>query len=460
MRVPRLHTSDPARSAGRAPRPFVGGMLIAFLTLTMLEVSVLALANGRGIAAEPGGAVHRASVALGALGGLSVLLLALLVLQSIGRRRSESALEGTIRRQSRLLEEISAVSTMVELLQTCHSQAEANTVIQAALPKLLPGVGGALYISRRDDAALELQVGWGSVTAAQSFSSEDCWALRRGRPHLYEPTRAAAVCRHVGESEDSCLCVPLVSQGDTLAVLHLRRVGAQSMSEDVQRLASALAEQLSLAVGNLRLQETLRSGSERDPLTDLYNRRHLEISLQRELSRAQRHGFPVSLIMLDVDHFKAFNDTNGHDAGDEVLRNVAHVLKRHTRAEDVACRYGGEEFLVVLPACTVDDAYSKAEAIREAIAQLHVFSRGIALPRVTASLGIACYPEDGERMEDVIAGADAALYRAKSSGRNCIVACNAPGDIVLFEPRAQTRQSAQAKAEARSGAKMSACADQ
>ncbi len=443
MRVPGLHTSDlPARSADRAPRPMVCGVLIACITLAMLGVSVLALAKARSAPSAPSGAVRGTSVALGALFGLSMLLLTLLVLQSINRRRNESALKGMIRRQSRLLEEISAVSTMVELLQTCHSQSEANTVIRAALPKLLPGVGGALYISRRDDAALELQVGWGSVAAVQSFSSGDCWALRRGRPHLHEPASAAAVCRHVGEAEDSCLCVPLVSQGDTLAVLHLRRAGGEALSEDVQRLASALAEQLSLAVGNLRLQETLRSGSERDPLTDLYNRRHLEISLQRELSRAQRHGFPVSLIMLDVDHFKAFNDTNGHDAGDEVLRNVAHVLKRHTRAEDVACRYGGEEFLVVLPACTVDDAYAKAEAIREAIAQLHVFSRGMALPRITASLGIACYPEDGERMEDLIAGADAALYRAKSSGRNCIVACNAPGDIVLFEPRAQTRQSA------------------
>jgi diguanylate cyclase (GGDEF)-like protein len=205
----------------------------------------------------------------------------------------------------------------------------------------------------------------------------------------------------------------------------------------VQRLASVLAEQLSLAVGNLRLQETLRSSSERDPLTDLYNRRHLEISLQRELARAQRHGFPVSLIMLDVDHFKAFNDTNGHDAGDEVLRNVAHVLKRHTRVEDVACRYGGEEFLIVLTSCSMDDAYAKAEAIREAIAQQQVFARGAALPRITASLGIACYPEDGDRIERLIAEADAALYKAKATGRNRIVASNAPGDIVLFEPRAR-----------------------
>jgi len=453
MRVPGLHMSDlPARSADRARVPLLVSTIVAGAALAAVAAGVLALGSGRGAAAGPG--LRWTSVAPSALFGLAVVLVALLALQYITRRRYESALEGTIRRQGRLLQEISAMSNMVELLQTCHSQAEANMVIHGALPKLLPGVGGALYVSRRDDSALELQVGWGDVNAVPSFSAEDCWALRRGRPHLYEPASAAVVCRHVGESDDCCLCVPLVSQGETLAVLHLRRAGAEGLCEDVQRLASALAEQLSLAVGNLRLQETLRSGSERDPLTDLYNRRHLEISLQRELARATRHEFPVTLIMLDVDHFKDFNDTNGHEAGDEVLRNVAHVLKRHTRVEDVACRYGGEEFLIVLPACSMDDAYAKAEAIREAIAQLRVFSRGIALPCITASLGIACYPEDGERMEDLISEADSALYRAKSMGRNCIAASNAPGDIVLFEPRG--REGGGSPAEPRPDAKMRA----
>jgi diguanylate cyclase (GGDEF)-like protein len=440
MRLSGLHSSDlPPRSVDPARRRLLVGTFAACTAMAILAGSLLALRFDAG-AAPKAGALLWTSIALSGLFGLSVLLIALLMLQWFGRRRYESRLEGTVRRQGRLLQEISAMSTMVELLQTCHTQAEANTVIRGALPKLLPGVGGALYVARQDDAALELQVGWGSVTAAASFSAEDCWALRRGQPHLYDPASAAAVCRHVGESQDSCLCVPLVSQGETLAVLHLRMAAAESLSEDVQRLASVLAEQLSLAVGNLRLQETLRSSSERDPLTDLYNRRHLEISLQRELARAQRHGFPVSLVMLDVDHFKDFNDTNGHDAGDEVLRNVAHVLKRHTRVEDVACRYGGEEFLIVLTSCSMDDAYAKAEAIREAIAQQQVFTRGTALPRITASLGIASYPEDGDRMERLIAEADAALYRAKATGRNRIVASNAPGDIVLFEQR--TRESA------------------
>ena len=137
--------------------------------------------------------------------------------------------------------------------------------------------------------------------------------------------------------------------------------------------------------------------------------------------------------MLDVDHFKNFNDSNGHEAGDAVLREVSQVLKRHTRAEDVACRWGGEEFLMVLPGCAIDDAYAKAEAIREAIAQLRVSCRGATLPRVTASLGIACFPANGERVEDLINSADTALYHAKAGGRNTVVATDPPGEVVLFE---------------------------
>ena len=297
MRVSGLHTGDlPPRTVDPARGRLLVGTFAACSAMAVLAAGLLALRFDAGAAPKAGGLLWT-SVVLSALLGLSVLLVALLMLQWFGRRRYESRLESTIRRQSRLLQEISAMSTMVELLQTCHTQAEANTVIHGALPKLLPGVGGALYVARHDDTALELQVGWGSVAVGSTFSAEDCWALRRGQPHLYEPASAVAVCRHIGECEDSCLCVPLVSQGETLAVLHLRLPGPERLSEDVQRLASAFAEQLSLAVGNLRLQETLRSSSERDPLTDLYNRRHLEISLQRELARAQRHVFPVSLII-------------------------------------------------------------------------------------------------------------------------------------------------------------------
>ena len=321
----------------------------------------------------------------------------------------------------------------MELLQVCHSLAEMAGVIRAALPKLLPGVDGAFYVARGAGDTLELQARWGNSTMVQSFASEECWALRRGHAHCYEPAHPGVMCAHAGSSEQACLCVPLVADGNAFGVLHVHAPSGQGIPSDVQRLCTTLTEQLALALGNLELQETLRTGAERDSLTEPYNRRHLEISLQRELARAQRHGYAVSAVMLDVDHFKNFNDANGHEAGDAVLREVAQVLKRHTRAEDIACRWGGEEFLLALPDCSVDDAYAKAEAIREAIAQLRVFCRGTALPKLTASLGIACQPVDGERMEDLINSADAALYHARSGGRDRVVATDAPGEVVLFD---------------------------
>lgn len=379
-------------------------------------------------------AAHRTDTLL-ALALIGAAAAAILTLQVRRGARTVDTLRTVIRRQNRRLEEISATNRMMDLLQVCHSQSEMAGVICSALPKLLAGIDGAFYTARGPQNLLDLQARWGDAHVAQSFDSNECWALRRGRAHLYEPARPGARCAHVVAGEHPCLCVPLVADGNAIAVLYLSGAHGQIFPADTQRLARTVAEQLALAFGNLRLQESLRTGAERDPLTELYNRRHLEISLQRELARAQRHEYPVSLIMLDVDHFKNFNDTHGHEAGDAVLREVAQVLKRHTRAEDVACRWGGEEFLLALPACALDDAYGKAEAIREAIAQLRVSSRGTPLPRVTASLGIACHPVDGDNVVDLINCADTALYQAKNSGRNTVIATIPPGDVVLFDPQ-------------------------
>ncbi len=363
----------------------------------------------------------------------------LLVLRGQRQRHTESALRSLIETQNRQLEQISATTRMMELLQVCHSQSEMAGVIRGALPKLLSGINGVLYATRGPESTMECLATWGDCSTAPSFGPSECWALRRGSAHLFEPTRPGVVCLHAAASEHPCLCVPLVADGNAIAVLHLCATKATQFPPEMHRLANTVAEQLSLAFGNLRLQETLRAGAERDPLTELYNRRHLEISLQRELARAQRHDYPVSAVMLDVDHFKNFNDSNGHEAGDVVLREVAQVLRRHTRAEDVACRWGGEEFLIILPACAIDDAYAKAEAIREAIAQLRISCRGATLPRVTASLGIACFPANGDRLEDLINSADTALYHAKASGRNTVVATDPPGEVILFDSLEERR---------------------
>lgn len=356
--------------------------------------------------------------------------------QATSRRRAEVELRRTIGEQERVLFEVSAMSTLMELLHICRSQAEANHVIGEVLPQLLPTVHGGLYVMRPTHGALELQFNWGSGSMPKLFTPDDCWALRRSRTHLVERAQKAVTCRHIESSDVGSLCAPLVGHGEVLGVLHLVNIDSSDLSDEILRVAGVLAEQLSLALGNLRLQETLRSRSERDPLTDLYNRRHLELSAERELARATRHGNSLAFIMIDVDHFKLFNDNHGHEAGDAVLREVAEVLKRHSRVEDIACRFGGEEFLLVLAGCTLEDAYQKAEAIREAIAQLRVTASGAVLSRITASLGIACYPQHGQRTEDLIRAADVALYKAKDAGRNSVVATSAPGDVMLFDDRA------------------------
>jgi diguanylate cyclase (GGDEF)-like protein len=171
-----------------------------------------------------------------------------------------------------------------------------------------------------------------------------------------------------------------------------------------------------------QLKETLRAQAIRDPLTDLYNRRYLDETLVRELSRVQRKGAPLALVMVDVDHFKKLNDSAGHQAGDEVLKQVAHVLMNGVRREDVACRYGGEEFVLILPELGADGALERAERLRAQIEALPEEIAGHKVGRITASFGVACAPGDGASSEGLLAAADAALYAAKRAGRNRVVA--------------------------------------
>jgi len=186
-------------------------------------------------------------------------------------------------------------------------------------------------------------------------------------------------------------------------------------------VASTLGEQSALALANLRLRETLRSQSVRDPLTGLFNRRYMEETLEREIRRAERGARPLSVMMLDLDHFKQFNDTFGHSAGDSLLRELGTMLRANLRAGDIACRFGGEEFVLILPEAALNCARSRAEQLRETAKHLHVSHLGESLGPVTISLGVAAFPEHGASGEDLIENADAALYRAKSEGRDRVV---------------------------------------
>ena len=168
------------------------------------------------------------------------------------------------------------------------------------------------------------------------------------------------------------------------------------------------------------LQSKLREQAIRDPLTDLFNRRYLEATLERELARAAREAYSVCTMMIDLDHFKRVNDTYGHEAGDEVLRTVATTLSEHCRRGDFACRFGGEEFVIVMPNMNMDTAYERAETIRQSLNSLRMPYREDILT-ITISMGIACYPGNGETREAILHAADQAMYGAKEAGRDHIL---------------------------------------
>jgi len=169
---------------------------------------------------------------------------------------------------------------------------------------------------------------------------------------------------------------------------------------------------VALNLANLKLRETLSNRSIRDPLTGLFNRRYLEESLERELFRALRNRESLGTLMLDLDHFKRFNDTFGHKTGDELLKQMGEFLVANPRGEDIACRYGGDEFTLILPGANLEAARRRAEKLEEAVKGLN----GPYGRYVTLSIGIAVFPEHGATKEELLRAADFALYRAKNEG--------------------------------------------
>lgn len=215
----------------------------------------------------------------------------------------------------------------------------------------------------------------------------------------------------------------MTAQGEVMGVLHLRYnpLAADRATLLNERLAVIFAEHIALALVNLKLRETLRNQSIRDPLTGLFNRRYMDETLDREILRAKRNEHPLAVIMLDLDHFKNFNDTFGHDAGDLILREVSALLKKYVRGGDIVCRYGGEEFTIIAPEISLEIVLPRVEALRLGIKQLNVRHRGQPLGTITMSFGVAMFPEHGADGETLLRAADRALYCAKDEGRDRVV---------------------------------------
>ncbi|HEY4949507.1 MAG TPA: diguanylate cyclase [Candidatus Acidoferrales bacterium] len=326
--------------------------------------------------------------------------------------------------------QMALLNELGDLLQCCAGAEEAYVVVAQSVRKLLPAAtAGILYVFKSSRNAVEAAAIWGDSRASEPiFAPEMCWALRRGQPHWSEYSTTGITCQHLKDPSGSTyLCVPMVGQGETLGVLHLEfandtsalaNIGPESIQQSRQRLAATVAGQVALALASLRLRETLRDQSIRDSLTGLFNRRFMQESLDRELQRARRKKRPLAVVFIDLDHFKRFNDSFGHDAGDTVLRRIAEVFRQHFRGDDVICRYGGEEFAIILPEATAKDAAKRANLLRLQAKKLRFRHQDQTLDPVTLSIGVAAFPEHGSTPEDLLQAADRSLYQSKSEGRD------------------------------------------
>jgi diguanylate cyclase (GGDEF)-like protein len=408
--------------------------------------------------AEESNATQRSADYLAGLHSILVVsALSLAILFSIVQYilfRSEVKGRGTVEQVLlRRNEDRRQVAELSSSLQLSDSRREAYTIIEAFAREIMPDVSGAFYVYTASRDQLTRVAHWDHPGAGHQFAQHlhptDCWGLRQSGRHNgcidaldgKETDASPIACRHL-ESEDLIgpyTCIPIVGRGQILGMLHLRgevlrtRKTSAALDDSIERFT----DQLSLSLTNIELRERLENMALRDGLTGLYNRRFLDEMLERDLAKLKRDNKVAALLLLDVDHFKRFNDTHGHQAGDEALRRVATALGSSVRASDVVCRYGGEEFLVFLPDCNVTEATAKAETIRAAVAGTSMSIGERVIPNVTISIGLAMFSAHGATRGQLIHAADAALYRAKGAGRNRVIAADS-----AIPPVADTVQAA------------------
>ena len=321
--------------------------------------------------------------------------------------------------------EIALLTELSGVLQSCHKLEEVFAAVQSYASRLFPEEAGALYVLNPARDLATRGARWGEPVAdSASFHPDLCWALRRGQTFPTSEASRGLVCAHISGCCETppagFVCQPLIAQNNLLGLLYRER-GEAACNEAAMQLATMLSEQVSLAIANIELREQLRSQALRDPLTGLHNRRFLEEALSQEIARCTRSGKPLSLAILDIDHFKRINDTCSHEAGDAVLRELGDILRKQVRKSDVVGRLGGEEFLLLLPEVDLETALKRMTNLLDAVRGMSVTWQGGVLDDITASIGVAVMPLHVEDGQGLFAAADAALYRAKSQGRNCIV---------------------------------------
>jgi diguanylate cyclase (GGDEF)-like protein len=340
---------------------------------------------------------------------------------------------GTDKRES------SELDVLMELSRLIQTTAEREKVLEQILDLIAQGIpyeNGTLFILNRATGQLSVASVRGQhvdlisgvhFDLGYGFSS---WVAKQKKPILLGDLHQVA---RAGRADiGSFLSVPMVVQGELIGVLNLAHSSNQAFNEEHLRLLTLIAAQAAAILQRVLMYEEMARLAITDDLTGLYNRRHFQDRLAHEIRRAQRYGQGFSVIYLDIDHFKMINDNWGHALGDRILADMGKVLLRWGRSSDLIARFGGEEFVALLPMTDADRAVRAAERLR-CMVEEHSFPRR---KRLTISLGISTYPADGEAGDELLRKADAALYLAKRLGRNRAVVTGAeaaPSETVLGE---------------------------
>jgi diguanylate cyclase (GGDEF)-like protein len=350
----------------------------------------------------------------------SVLSVKRLHLQSNNERELMS-------QQMQMAREVKLLGELNEWLQSSRSLEELFDMVGKFMTHILPSCEGSVYVYSNSRDVLDGCASWNGGSHKDHIHPEACWGLRRGRTYTYGESEVDFVCEHIEPADERAyFCFPILAHGETVGLMTLKAAITATKEEfnASKKLSQMCAEQISMAIANVRMRDQLHDQSVRDPLTGLFNRRHLTDSLRKMITRSVKDGSDLSLVSIDVDHFKKFNDNHGHDAGDMVLRAVGSAMVQLCDGDEVACRQGGEEFMMLLPHLSKEDTLVRAEKLRSTVEDITVRYGEKNLPKITISIGVSHFPDHGTIPQDLMRAADDALYAAKANGRNQIVVAN------------------------------------
>jgi len=336
-------------------------------------------------------------------------------LTELNRQLEEKTLEFEAKKR-----EIIYLSDMADMLYSCECENEVYKVAALTCSKLLPKMSGCICIIPNSKNYVQMNSVWGGkISSKEIFSQSECWALRRGKFNLLSLGNSGLMCSHLIQPVSGAhLCVPLFGQGEEVGILHIYAL--EEISLEDQQITEIIARTLGFALNNLSVKQRLTHDNLRDGMTQLFNPTYLQSITEQRLAEAERSGQPLSVIFLDIDNFKSYNSRYGHLTANIVIQGLAKLLLKSIRSFDIACRWGGEEFVIVMPNMTLETLRKRVEKLRVDVEQMQLRDGDQILERITASFGIAV-SEPEITVKDFLNLANQAMLEAKRTGKNRVI---------------------------------------